>query len=169
MAMGPLRGISNALEKVESLLAAVALLFMIGLAFLQILLRNFWHTGIDWADPVVRALVLWVGFLGASIATHQQGHIRFDVVSKFLPKKINRITQFLVHLASALVCVLLAKAAYDFLLMEKEFESMLVDKIPNWIVLTIIPVSFLIMAFRMVLHSFDDIILFFKPKPEETD
>lgn len=154
--MKPLRALSNGIEKIESILVALALLFMIGLAFLQVLLRNLWDTGISWGDPIIRALVLWVGFLGASIATHQEGHIRLDVVSKFLPPKTKRVTECLVHLASAVVCVLLAKAAWDFVQMEREFETMLVDKIPNWIALIIIPVSFLVIAFRMVLSGLGD-------------
>jgi len=166
--MALFRWISNGLEKVESTLVSLTLLFMIGLAFLQVVLRNVWDTGIGWGDPVVRALVLWVGFMGASIATHQKGHIRFDVVSKFLPPKIKKITEFFVHFASATICILLAHAAYDFVKMEKEFETMLVDNIPSWITLIIIPISFLIMAFRMILSGLDDLIsLFKKPKKEE--
>jgi TRAP-type C4-dicarboxylate transport system permease small subunit len=167
--MGPLRWISDSLEKVESVLASLGLLFMISLAFLQVLLRNIWDTGIDWGDPIVRALVLWVGFLGASIATHQKGHISFDVISKFLPRGVNRAAKLIVHFASAVVCVLLAKAAYNFLILEKEFHTMLVEQIPNWIAVIIIPISFLIMAFRMTLHGFEDISDFFKESPEQEE
>ena len=164
--MGLFRWISDSLEKLESILASLGLLFMVGLAFLQVVLRNGWDTGIAWGDPIVRVLVLWVGFLGASIATHQKGHIRFDVISKFLPAKLSRLAQLLVHFISAFVCVLLAGAAYDFVMMEKEFQTMLVEKIPNWIVLVIIPVSFIIMAFRMVLQGLDDTIGLFKTGKE---
>jgi len=161
------RFISNGLEKIEDYLASLALLFMIGLAFLQVILRNFWDTGVEWGDPIVRALVLWVGFLGASLATHQKGHIRFDVISKFLPPKVHRATEVLVHFASALVCVLLAWAAYDFVLSEKEFGTMLVDKLPSWVALTIIPISFMVMAFRMVLAGLEDLIQLFRRQREE--
>lgn len=143
-----LRSFNDGLQKFEGILASVVLLFMIGLAFLQVLLRNVFHTGIGWGDPVVRALVLWVGFLGASIATHQKGHIRFDVVSKFLPPTLKKVAELIAHLASAIVCILLAHAAWNFVLSEKEFGTMLVDQIPSWIGLIIIPISFAIMALR---------------------
>jgi len=165
--MGFLRSLSNGLEKIETVLVSLALLFMIGLAFLQVVLRNVWDTGIDWGDPIVRTLVLWVGFLGASIATHQKGHIRFDVVSKFLPPKVHRVTECLVHWASAFVCILLARAALEFVQMEKEFSSMLVENFPNWIALIIIPISFLVIAFRMALAGVEDLIGFFKHGKEE--
>ncbi|MGH7831162.1 MAG: TRAP transporter small permease, partial [Candidatus Binatia bacterium] len=66
-----LRTLNNALESFEGILASIALLFMVGLSFLQVMLRNLWDTGISWCDPNDRALVVWVVYLGASIATRQ--------------------------------------------------------------------------------------------------
>lgn len=151
--MAPFRWLSEFLAKIENLLVSLALFAMIGLAFLQVLLRNFWDSGISWGDPVVRALVLWVGFLGASLATQQKGHIRFDVISKFLPKRLHQGTELIVSLVSAVICILLAKAAYNFMEMEREFGSMLVENIPTWVGLIIIPISFIIMAFRFVFQA----------------
>ncbi len=152
-----LQALSRGLEKFESLLMALTLLFMIGVAFLQVVLRNFWDTGIAWGDPVVRALVLWVGFLGASIATQKRSHIRFDVFAKFLPRFLHRWADVVVYLSSAGVSVLLAKASYEFVLSEKEFGDMLVPHLPSWIALSIIPVGFCIIAFRMFLAALEDI------------
>lgn len=162
--MAPFRWLSEFLAKIENLLVSLALFAMIGLAFLQVLLRNFWDSGISWGDPIVRALVLWVGFLGASLATQQKGHIRFDVISKFLPKRLHQGTEFIVSLVSALICLLLAKAAYNFMEMEREFGSMLVDKIPTWVGLIIIPISFIIMAFRFVFQA----LTTFRQEPPST-
>lgn len=161
--------LSNGLAKVEGVLASLALLFMITVAFLQVVLRNGWDTGIGWGDPVVRALVLWVGFLGASIATHEKGHIRFDVISKFLPSKVNRAAEILVFFASATVCLLLAQAAREFVMMEKEFGTTLANILPSWIVLIILPISFLIMAFRMALLGLDDLVSFFRHSPKQEE
>ena len=42
------------------------------LLVLQVILRNFFHHGVLWFDPLVRTLVLWVAFLGALMATSQR-------------------------------------------------------------------------------------------------
>ena len=42
---------------------------MILMAFGQVVLRNVFHTGIEWGDVFLRHMVLWLGFLGATIAT----------------------------------------------------------------------------------------------------
>ena len=48
------------LHRVEDILLALLLTAMIGLAALQILLRNLFNLGLAWADPTLRLLVLWV-------------------------------------------------------------------------------------------------------------
>lgn len=164
--MKPLKTLSAWLEKFEGIVLSLALLFMIGLGFLQVILRNFWDTGIEWGDPIVRALVIWVGFIGASIATHQNSHIQLDLVSKFLPEKAKKFAAIIAHFGSAIVCLLLASAAYKFMVMEKESQTLLIEGVPNWIVILIIPVSFLVMTARFLIHGLDDIVQLFKPQSE---
>lgn len=164
--MKPLKTLSAWLEKFEGIVLSLALLFMIGLGFLQVILRNFWDTGIEWGDPVVRAMVIWVGFLGASIATHQKSHIQLDLISKFLPEKAKKFAGIIAHLGSAAVCLLLADAAYKFMVMEREAQTLLIDGVPNWIVIVIIPVSFLVMTARFFIHGLDDVVRLFKPENE---
>jgi len=164
--MKPLKTLSAWLEKFEGIVLSLALLFMIGLGFLQVILRNFWDTGIEWGDPIVRAMVIWVGFIGASIATHQKSHIQLDLVSKFLPEKAKKFAGIVAHFGSAAVCLLLADAAYKFMVMERESQTLLIDGVPNWIVIVIIPVSFLIMTARFFIHGLDDVVRLFKPEKE---
>lgn len=140
--------IDSGLEKVEGLLLTVILITMIGLAFLQVVLRNFFSTGIIWADPFVRHLVLWVGFIGASVATKEHGHLAMDLVSRFLPDKLRKPTAMFVDAASSLVCALLALASYKFVLGEKEMGELLLPWIPTYWAIAIIPLGFSLMSLR---------------------
>ena len=54
------------ISRVEAVMIAILLTVMILIAFSQILLRNFFDTGISWGDSLVRYLVVWVGFIGAA-------------------------------------------------------------------------------------------------------
>ncbi|MDE2237792.1 MAG: TRAP transporter small permease subunit, partial [Elusimicrobia bacterium] len=47
---------------------------MSSLAFLQVLRRELFGSGALWADPLLRSLVLWVGFLGAALAAAEDKH-----------------------------------------------------------------------------------------------
>ena len=70
---------------VENSALVVSLATMLILAISQIVLRNFFDTGIFWADSFMRLLVLWVALLGAMVATREQNHINIDAVSRYLP------------------------------------------------------------------------------------
>jgi TRAP-type C4-dicarboxylate transport system permease small subunit len=75
------------IEQLEQILLVILLSSMILIAFLQIVLRNFFATGLSWGDPLVRNLVLWIGFIGATLATREGKHINIDLVSRWLPSQ----------------------------------------------------------------------------------
>jgi TRAP-type C4-dicarboxylate transport system permease small subunit len=153
----PLRKLNDLIGKVEGFLLTFILVVMIGLAFTQVILRNFFNSGITWADVVVRHLVLWVGFIGASVASKEDGHLAMDLVSRFLPDKLRRPTAMFVHAASSFVCACLTVASYKFVMGEKEAGSMLVENIPNYWAIIIIPIGFGMMSLRFALKIFTDI------------
>ena len=45
------RGLSRWIDRIERALLAVLVTGMVGLSVLQILLRNIWHTGLNWVEP----------------------------------------------------------------------------------------------------------------------
>jgi TRAP-type C4-dicarboxylate transport system permease small subunit len=154
--------IDDGLEKVEGILLTVILITMIGLAFTQVLLRNIFSTGITWADPFVRHLVLWVGFIGASVATKEHGHLAMDLVSRFLPDKLRKPTAMFVDAASSLVCALLALASYKFVLGEKDMGENLLPGIQTYWAIAIIPVGFFLMSLRFAGKILTDIKILFR-------
>src|SRR5262245_3985963 len=71
--------------RTEGTIFCVVLALMIGFSGLQIVLRNLFHTGLLWIDPLTRALVFWLAFLGALAATGRVRHLHIDVVQRALP------------------------------------------------------------------------------------
>jgi TRAP-type C4-dicarboxylate transport system permease small subunit len=76
-----LKQIDQLLEKIEGHLIVLILNFMISLSFVQILLRNFFDMEILWGDTLLRQWVLWLGFLGASLAVKHEKHISIEVLT----------------------------------------------------------------------------------------
>ena len=153
----PIKKLNDWIGKLEGYLLTIILVAMILLAFSQVILRNFFNTGITWADVVVRHLVLWVGFIGASVATKEDGHLAMDMVSRFLPEKLKKPTAMFVHGASSFVCACLTYASYKFVMSEKEAGSMLVGSIPNYWAICIIPIGFMLMSLRFAIKAFVDV------------
>ena len=56
------------LARAEQALLVFCLALMMVTAFAQIAIRNLLGIGLTWSEPLVRYLVLWVGFLGAALA-----------------------------------------------------------------------------------------------------
>ena len=64
---------------------------MILMAFGQVALRNLFHTSIEWGDVLLRHLVLWVGFLGATIATGEGRHLKIEFINKLVPERHRKV------------------------------------------------------------------------------
>lgn len=62
----------------------------LGLAVMQILLRNFFDIGLIWLESYLRMQVLWLAMLGAMVATREGGHIRIDLLARFIQGKLIR-------------------------------------------------------------------------------
>lgn len=144
--------LANVVRKGEELILALLLTVMILLAGGQILLRNFFDSGIAWAEPLLRLLVLWVGMLGAMLATHYDKHIRIDVVSRYLPLQYRRLSSRLTSAVSALVCAMLAYHSGRFVYFEWVDQTEAFTGMPSWIAELILPIGFGVMAIRFALH-----------------
>ncbi|MBW2037981.1 MAG: TRAP transporter small permease [Deltaproteobacteria bacterium] len=145
------------IDRVEQTLIAILLSLMIFIAFLQIVLRNVFATGLSWGDPLVRNLVLWVGFIGAAIAAREGKHINIYVVSQWMPLGGKGFIEVINQLFSFFICGLLTFAALKFIKNEAQMGSVTFLGIPAWIPQIILPITFGLMAFRFGLHSFKNL------------
>jgi TRAP-type C4-dicarboxylate transport system permease small subunit len=151
------------LGRVEKYLVAVMLSVMILLAFLQIILRNFFSTGISWGDPLVRYLVLWVGFIGAGLATKEGKHITIEIFSRWFSGHSRLYLKAIAYLVSAFVCGLLTFAGWAFVRNEAQMGATSFLKIPTWIPQIIIPVTFTLITLRFAFSFFAELAIILKP------
>ena len=145
--------LDETISRVEQTLLVVFLSSMIFVAFSQILLRNLFATGLTWGDALVRNLVLWVGFIGAALATKEGNHINIDVVSQWMPSLGKTILACITHLFSFLICGLMTFASLKFIRNEVQMGNVALLGIPSWIPELILPITFILMAFRFGLRS----------------
>ncbi|MBD3237150.1 MAG: TRAP transporter small permease subunit [Candidatus Eisenbacteria bacterium] len=141
--------------RLEQILLSLLLLGMLALAVLQILLRNFFSTGLIWIEPLARHLVLWIGFAGAVVAAGQLRHIQMDVLSRLLPERGRLWMLRLTTMIAGLVCAVLARAAGLYLLDEAAFGSTGFLGIPTWVLTSVIFVGFAVIAARFASRALD--------------
>ncbi|MGD2185182.1 MAG: TRAP transporter small permease [Desulfobacterales bacterium] len=127
------------LHRVEDSLLVAILTLMISLAAIQILLRNLFGGGIIWGDVLVRVLVLWIGLVGAMVATRQNKHISIDLVARYLPKKFSLPVKAVVELFAAVVCGLAAYYSLIFVYAEYYDGGAAFGQVPVWVCEAIMP------------------------------
>jgi TRAP-type C4-dicarboxylate transport system permease small subunit len=151
--MKALKHIDNWLGRLELGIVIILLGTMIVFAFLQVVLRNIFSTGIEWVEIFLRHAVLWLGFLGGALATGNQRHIKIDAVSQLVSKRSKAILQVITNLFAASICVLLTQASIKFLGSEMEMKSIVFDGIPAWYVELIIPVGFALYVIHFIFRT----------------
>jgi C4-dicarboxylate transporter, DctQ subunit len=158
-----IKKIENILGRIEALSVTLLLSLMILFSFTQVLLRNFFNDAILWADIFTRQLVLWVGFLGASLAVRENKHISIDFLPNILPKSWGNFIQFTVNLTAGIVSGFLAFAAWRFVQFEMDGQATLFLDTPAWVFQVILPYSFGIISVRFLLKTVQVILSPEKP------
>ena len=155
--MNVLKSIDKALTKLEGYILITLLFVMVVMAFLQVALRNLFSSGILWADIFLRHLLLWLGFLGAAIATSENRHINIDALRRFLSKRMRSAVEVLTDSFAAVICFMLAQASLTFVQGEIADRRVLFGDIPSWYAQVIIPIGFGLLvvhfAIRALLHA----------------
>jgi len=162
--MNILKKFDNILEKIESVIIVILLIVLLLLSFSQVILRNFFNSGISWADVFLKHIVLYVGLIGASISTKYDKNINMDILGRIVSEKKKNIFAVITNLFSFIIVSLMVYASYLFIKSEYEFnsETVLFFGLKSWIVLIIIPITLSVISFRFLLKSVERIILLFQ-------
>jgi TRAP-type C4-dicarboxylate transport system permease small subunit len=148
----------NWLHRIEEWLLAILVLVLVALAGAQIVLRNFFDTGLSWADPFLRVLVVWAAMLGALAATREDKHIAIDVVQRFLAPKAQRAARVVTFGCTALICAAMAWYSSGLVGIDYADAASGVAKTiagaPVWLLECILPFGFGMMAIRFAIRAF---------------
>lgn len=139
------------LHRAEDLLLAGLLLALLLLAVAQIALRLLFDTGLEWAEPMSRAGVLWLALLGALGATRARKHIAIDALPRVLPPRAQRVAWVISHLAAAVIAATLAWLGAGMVGLEREAPVPFVAGIASWVPMLVFPAGFGLMALRFLL------------------
>lgn len=83
------------------LLLGAMLAVMIGLVFLNVILRFFFNSGLVWSEEVSRYVFVYVIYLGAIVAMKENAHLGVDTFIKKAPEKL----KFLLYIVGRLVII----------------------------------------------------------------
>ena len=143
----------NWVRLVEDGLLALLLTGMISVAAAQVILRNFFDSGLFWGDSAVRVMVLWVAIMGAMVASRSDEHIRIDLVNHFLNDAAKLWVKRGINLFSCAILATFAWTSLTFVQFEFEDQTIAFGMVPSWMCAAIIPIGTSIMALRYALQT----------------
>ena len=163
------RVISHAVAWLEEGFLCLLLLAMILLSCWQIISRDFFSGGYAWIDPLLRYLVLWVGLLGASLATRKGKHIAIDLASYMATERATPWIKLAGDIFSTLVAAALTFAAIIFVRNEIQFNGEPLLTIPSWCWNLIFPLAFSMICIRFLHATLSGLTAVFRNKPISND
>lgn len=147
--------LERGLVRVETILLTVFLLLMTGLGFLQVVLRGAFSSGVLWADPLLRHVVLWVGFLGAAVAAADEKHFAPDFIERLIAGSAKTTAKLIAAAFAAVVCGFLARASWVLILDEYKTRNIAMTigtlHVPAWIPESILPAGFCLLTLHYIL------------------
>ena len=139
------------LRRLEDGILVSLLILMIGMSAGQVVLRNFFDSGLYWSDSLVRVAVLWVALVGAMVASRDDSHIRIDLVSRLVSPAYKHWVERLTRLFTFIVLCLFTWGSGNFVYYEYVDEAIAFGDVPAWILEIIMPIGGGVMAVRYLL------------------
>lgn len=127
---------------------------MIVLAVVQIVLRNFFDSGLLWGDSLLRVTVLWVTLLGGMVGAQRNEHIRVDLLLRYVPEKWSGLAGRIASAFTSGICLVMAYASFDFVRGEYADGFNAFGNVPAWACEAIIPFAMTIMGLRYAILVF---------------
>lgn len=153
-----LRRLDGWVAAAEGALLVTLLGTLVVAGFWQVAVRNLGHPAAVWVDTFNRHLVMWIGLLGATLATRDKKHVNIEAVRKFLPRFLERGVETALHLFAAAVSGIFAWASWNFVAGERAEHRVLFRveafdlAVPVWITEIILPAAFSIIAARYLAY-----------------
>jgi C4-dicarboxylate transporter DctQ subunit len=130
--------LSHFLEEIliGGLLASASLIL-----FANVVARYVFNWGVPWAEELVRYEIIWMVFIGGSVAVRKGIHIGIDILATVSPPKTQTVIHLVINAISLLFCVFLTVIGFDLISQAKMSGQVAPAlQVPIWIVQMAIPI-----------------------------
>ena len=139
------------LTGIEHALLGSAILGASVILFGNVVLRYFFAKGLVWAEELVRYLIIWMVFIGGSVAARQSSHINVDVLVNLLPERSRMLALRVLRVLAALFSVALCVWGARLVLLIKASGQITPGlQMPTYWAYLAIPVGAALMALRFL-------------------
>lgn len=140
------------MNRITERLLAILGLSMALLVAAQVFFRYVLNHSLFWSEELSRYMLVWLTFLGATVAYYRGLHPGVDVLTSRLPQRGKRLTQHVVSLISTALFGTMIVSGTQFAWFVRMQVSPALD-LPKWIVMMIIPASGAILLLYVLMFT----------------
>lgn len=141
----------------EDVLTLAIFFCMAFLPALEIITRLLKIPGVPASPVLVQHLTLWIGFVGAILATRQNKLLALTTRPVFTSSDTFRFGTWMAQMVSFLVVIALMTGSIIFLYWEFKYPVNIAPNIPRPVAMLIMPIGFMSMAVQIFLKSGKDV------------
>ena len=143
--------LDRALGRAEWAFIGAALAFTSALLFVNVVLRYVFLAPLNWAEELTLYLMVWIVFVGGSVAVRTRGHIAIDLLPLVLsPANRRRLAIGVALAALAFFAVFFWYSGQHVLRVRSIGQTTPVMGAPMWLAYLAMPVGSVLMGLRTV-------------------
>lgn len=98
------KNILKTLDKIEDSILIAMFIAMVGVIFLQVIMRFVFNNSSSWSEELGKFLFVWLSWLGISIGHRRNEHIKITLLVDILPHKTKKIFEAISELILIVIC-----------------------------------------------------------------
>jgi TRAP-type C4-dicarboxylate transport system permease small subunit len=131
------------------ILSLLILSSMVLIPLIETIVRPFIGIGIPGAAGWVQHLTLWIGLLGAVVATLNRDHLSVSVTQLIKSAKAKSVIESIINVGGIVILFLLTRAAVKLVSFQYDSPEKLGGWFPVWLAQAALPIAFISMALMM--------------------
>lgn len=148
--------VDRALSRVDSFLVGACLLLAVTLNVALVIGRFAFNYSANAMEELSVYAVIWMVFLGTLVSDRQGSHINIDILYHFVGPRTKELLRRLANLLQGVVCLTLAfltlkTVTFTFDIGEVSLSTL---RIPVWLLMMVMPPTFLMLAIRGFARAF---------------
>jgi TRAP-type C4-dicarboxylate transport system permease small subunit len=156
-----LKRLDDALVRAESWALVLVIGAMVLLAFGEVMSKLLANYPVEWIELAVRYLVLWVAFIGGSVATHAGRHITIDITARYLHGKAKAWTVAITSLVAVFISLVLFWVSLQYLAIKFHNQDIAFTirsmgmnlPVKSYVALVVIPPALLAMGWHFLVTT----------------
>jgi len=136
---------------IEEAIIAVGIFIAAMTLFINVVLRYFFQGGIVWAEEFARYCIIWITFVGGSVAIRHGAHVSITALLEVVKPRNKKLLMVFSYIVSILFTIFLLIWGMKNTLAVKGINQLTPSmEIPAYLIYLAIPVGGLLMSIRFI-------------------